>query len=37
MIDFPAFKGNVLRFLDRCGVAGGLADEAAWEAAGCPP
>lgn len=37
MIDFLTFKDNVLRFLDRCGVAGGIADEAAWEAAGCSP
>jgi len=37
MIDFLTFTANVLRFLDQCGVAGGIADEAAWEAAGCPP
>jgi hypothetical protein len=37
MTDFPTFRSNILRFLEHCGVAGGMADEEAWEAAGCPP
>ncbi len=32
MISFSAFKDNALRFLDRCAVSDGVADEAAWEA-----
>ncbi len=34
MIPFAEFKSNVLRFMDRCGVSDGIADEAAWEQAG---
>lgn len=37
MTDYSSFKQSVLRFLDQCGVGDGIADEAAWEAADCPP
>ncbi len=33
-ISFDVFQTNVLRFIDRCGVAAGVADIAAWNAAG---
>jgi hypothetical protein len=34
LISLPALKANILRFLERCGVAEGVANEAAWNAAG---
>ncbi len=35
-MDFQTYRTNALRFLDRCGVSDGIANEAAWEQAGCP-
>lgn len=34
LVELPEFKAHVLRFLERCGAADGVADVAAWETSG---